>query len=192
MRRRQLWHSHLLRKPLVSYKPSTGQVWLGLVFIRNMTIITIVGQVDFGTEAINSMKIHNFPQSSLFTVKPDRMVKSVQSLLVTLMPGSSPWIIMQWLLGEASIKKLGFFRKTPKSRDPPAPFQQFGGPSFFSDKEISDFFCRKGGGGLPIPKFLYQKKTGASKLLEGGGGVSGFRSFSEKKKTVFFIDASPK
>ena len=28
-------------------------------------------------------------------------------------------------------------------------------------------------------------------MLEGGGGVSGFRSFSEKK-TVFFIDASPK
>ena len=51
----------------------------------------------------------------------------------------------------------------------------------------------KGGGGLANSKISLSEKTGASKLLEGGGGVSGFQSFSEEKKPVlFFIDASPK
>ena len=42
-------------------------------------------------------------------------------------------LLLKGFLGEASTKEncFFFFRKTPKSWDPPAPFQQFGGPSFF-------------------------------------------------------------
>ena len=53
-------------------------------------------------------------------------------------------------------------------------------------------FLPKGGGGLANSEISLSEKSGASKLLEGGGGVSEFWSFSKEKKTVFFIDASPK
>ena len=58
-------------------------------------------------------------------------------------------------------------------------------------ENISEFFAKRGGGLANSEISLSEKKTGASKLLEGGGGVSGFRSFSEEKKQFFFIDASP-
>ena len=58
---RQVWHSplppSLLRQTSVSDRPSIGQVWLALVFSSRMTIITIVGQVDFGNEAMTSISI---------------------------------------------------------------------------------------------------------------------------------------
>ena len=63
----------------------------------------------------------------------------------------------------------------------------------FIKKKLRIFwnFSPKGGGVSPIPKFPYQKKTRASKMLEGGGGVSGFRSFSERKKNSFFLLMPP-
>ena len=51
-------------------------------------------------------------------------------------------------------------------------------------------FLPKEGGGLANSKISLSEKTGASKLLGGGGGVSEFWSFSEKYQ-FFFIDASP-
>ena len=50
-------------------------------------------------------------------------------------------------------------------------------------------FSPKGGGGLAPSKISLSEKTGASELLEGGGGVSEFRTFSEEKKRKF-IDIS--
>ena len=56
-------------------------------------------------------------------------------------------------------------------------------------ENISEFFAKRGGG-LANSKISLSEKTGASKLLGGGGGVSEFRSFSEKYQ-FFLIDASP-
>ena len=53
-------------------------------------------------------------------------------------------------------------------------------------------FLPKGGGPgvLPIPKFPFQKKLGPPNCWKGAGGSQDFEVFL-KKKTVFFIDASP-
>ena len=61
----------------------------------------------------------------------------------------------------------------------------------FIKKKLRIFrnFSPKGGGGLANSEISLSEKTGASKLLRGGG-VSEFRSFSEKKQD-FFFDASP-
>ena len=57
----------------------------------------------------------------------------------------------------------------------------------FIKKELRIFrnFLPKGGGGLANSEISLSEKTGASELLEGG--VSEFRSFSEKKKQFFFM-----
>ena len=137
------------------------------------------------------------------------------------------------LLGEASKKKTGFFRKTPKGGEgglaeskislsekteiflefflqrggvSPIPkgcyhkkmgilgyFCQKGGSYRFYQKKtqnISDFFAKRGGGSGQFQNFLIRKNSAIPNCW-GGGGVSEFRSFSEKK-TVFFFDASPK
>ena len=50
-------------------------------------------------------------------------------------------------------------------------------------ENISEFFAEKGGG-LANSEISLSEKTGASELLRGGG-VSEFRSFSEKKQFFF-------
>ena len=55
-------------------------------------------------------------------------------------------------------------------------------------ENISEFFAKRGGGGgLANSKISLSEKNGASELLRGGGGVSEFRGFSEKKQYFFLM-----
>ena len=56
-------------------------------------------------------------------------------------------------------------------------------------QNISDFFAKRGGG-LANSKISLSEKTRPFQIAERGGGVSEFRSFSEKNQ-YFFFDASP-
>ena len=51
-------------------------------------------------------------------------------------------------------------------------------------ENISEFFAKRGGG-LANSEISLSEKTGASELLRGGGGVSEFWGFLEKK--LFFF-----
>ena len=54
-------------------------------------------------------------------------------------------------------------------------------------ENISVFFAKRGGGPGQFQNFLIRKNWGFRIAERGEGGVSEFRSFSEKKKTVFFL-----